>query len=72
MVHGRGQFQSDEVKKRYTDAAITVAQIREAAGAFRELARLIRDFWAHLTMRSASLDKLRERLLVARFIQFDG
>jgi hypothetical protein len=62
MVHGRGQFQSDEVKKRYLDAAITVAQIREAADAFRDLSALIRDFWAQPATRNESLDALRARL----------
>jgi hypothetical protein len=59
MVHGRGQFQSDAVKKRYMDAASTVSEIKEAAGAFRDLADLTRDFWVQLPMRPASLYKLR-------------
>src|SRR5260370_1465796 len=62
MVHGKGQFQSDSVKKRYNDAAITVPKIKEAAGAFRDLSEIIRDFWAQFPIRRASLDKLHERL----------
>jgi hypothetical protein len=63
MVHGRGQFQSDAVKKRYRANAVTVPQIKKAARAFRDLAKIIRDFWGDLTMQQPpSLDKLRVRL----------
>jgi hypothetical protein len=58
LVDGKGQFQSDEEKKRYVDMAITVADITEIAVNFRHLGKLIGDFWS----QSASLDKLRERL----------
>jgi hypothetical protein len=63
VVDGKGQFQSAELKKKYLDEAVTIAQIRETAGAFRDLATLIRDFWTQTTTRTASLEKLRERLL---------
>jgi hypothetical protein len=65
LVHGKGQFQSDAVKKRYRDLATTVPQIKKAGAAFRDLANIIRDFWGDLTMQQPpSLDKLRARLLV--------
>jgi hypothetical protein len=63
MVDGKGQFQSDEIKKQYLDEAVTVTEIIEAATCFRNLANLTRDFWAQLSTRSASLDILRARLL---------
>ena len=63
MVDGKGQFQSDELKQQYLDEAVTVAEITEAATCFRNLANLVRDFWADLTTRTASLDTLRDRLL---------
>jgi hypothetical protein len=65
MVHGKAQFQSDDVKQRHMDSAITVAQISDAAAAFRSFAKLIGDFWAHPMTRPARpalLDKLRVRL----------
>jgi hypothetical protein len=62
LVDGKGQFQSDEEKKRYIDMAITVPDIAEIAVNFRDLGKLIEDFWSQLMTRTASLDKLRERL----------
>jgi hypothetical protein len=62
LADGKGQFQSDDEKKRYIDMAITVPDIAEIAVNFRHLGRLIEDFWSDLTRRSASLDILRERL----------
>jgi hypothetical protein len=62
MAHGKGQFQSDAVKKRYMDAAITVPEIKEAAAAFRDLATFIRDLWAQFPIRRTSIDKLHARL----------
>jgi hypothetical protein len=62
LVDGKGQFQSDEEKKRYIDLATTVPDIAEIAVNFRHLGTLIEDFWSQLATRSASLDKLRERL----------
>lgn len=63
MVHGKGQFQTDRVKRRYIQNAITVADISEAARAFRDLANIIRDCWIHLPdTRHAFLDKLAEQL----------
>jgi hypothetical protein len=62
LVDGKGQFQSDEEKKRYIDLATTVPDIAEIAVNFRHLGTLIEDFWSQLATRSASLHKLRERL----------
>jgi len=62
MVHGRAQFQSDDVKKRHIEGAITLAQIKEAAGAFRDFSEIIRDFWTYPMTRLASLGRLRARL----------
>jgi hypothetical protein len=63
MVDGKGQFQIDALKSEYLARAVTIAEITDAAACFRNLADLTRDVWAqHLSMRAASLDKLRERL----------
>jgi hypothetical protein len=63
LIHGRGQFQTDAVKKRYRDNAVRVSQIKRAAKAFRDLSDLIRDFWGDLSLqRTPSLDKFRARL----------
>ena len=64
MVDGKGQFQSDEVKKQYVEAAAKVSDITEAGDCFVKLAKLIREFWAQSrAARTASLDKLREQFL---------
>ncbi len=62
MVDGAAQFQIDEVKQRYVDNAVRIADIRAAAECFRKLGNLARDFWAQGKIQSGSLDKLRERL----------
>jgi hypothetical protein len=62
MVHGKAQFQSDDVKKRHIDGAITLEQIKETAAVFRNFSELIRDFWTYPMTRPASLDRLRARL----------
>jgi hypothetical protein len=70
MVDGKGQFQSDEVKKQYMNEAVPVSEITHAAVCFRQLADLTRDFWAHYRSQSpysrpqnAWLGTLQERLL---------
>jgi hypothetical protein len=63
VVDGKGQFQSEKIRQQYIDAAVTVSDITEIATAFRQLAKLIGDFWSQLSTRTASLDTLRERLL---------
>jgi hypothetical protein len=62
MVDGKGQFQPDEVKQQYIGQGVPVDEITYAAGYFRELANLTRDFLAQVRSRSAWLDILRERL----------
>lgn len=52
MVDGKGQFQSDEVKKQYMDTAVPVADIAYAAACFRQLANLTREFWIQFTSQS--------------------
>jgi hypothetical protein len=62
LVDGKGQFQSAEEKKRHLDIAIRTSDITEITVNFRHLGDLIRDFWTHMSIQNASLDKLRERL----------
>jgi hypothetical protein len=69
MVDGKGQFQSDDVKKQYTDEGVPVSEITYAAACFRQLANLTREFWIQfksqgpsLRPQTAWLDILRERL----------
>ena len=70
MVDGRGQFQSDEVRRQYISDGIAIDEITYAATCFRQLADLTRHFWVqHRGHGDAPhpphswLETLRERLL---------
>jgi hypothetical protein len=63
LVDAKGQFQNNEEKKRYVDAALSTEDVAEIAKQFMALAYLIRDTWIEMTANTRpSLDTLHERL----------
>lgn len=63
LVHGRGFFQSDKVKAHYSQQALTMDEIQEITGNFRELGKIIYDLWNQLVLsEKPSLDKYRARV----------
>jgi len=63
LVHGKGFFQSDKVKARYSQQALTMDAIQEITGNFRELSKIIFDLWGQLSVSDKpSLDKYRKRV----------
>jgi hypothetical protein len=64
LVDGKAQFQSDEVKKKAVDQAITMDQLATIAENFERLGVLISHLWQTVSAdKKPSLDIFHERLL---------